>query len=130
MDDCAAGPCLNGGTCTDGIASYTCKCKVGYNGTHCETNIDDCAADPCLHGGTCSDGVGTLLLAMVPSWPLTMEESPRRCPFPSRGLRKLTSHAASSVQHEFPRRTGESLRRRFVRFPFVHPPLPNSCRSA
>ena len=29
-------PCLNGGTCTDGINSYNCTCAAGYTGENCE----------------------------------------------------------------------------------------------
>nr|XP_022314607.1 neurogenic locus notch homolog protein 1-like [Crassostrea virginica] len=32
-----------------------CKCRSGYTGKDCETNIDDCASNPCLYGGTCTD---------------------------------------------------------------------------
>lgn len=39
IDECAAQPCLNGATCTDGIASYTCACVAGYTGASCETRI-------------------------------------------------------------------------------------------
>jgi hypothetical protein len=58
-DDCAADPCLNGGTCVDGDNDYTCDCKDGYDGHHCEDNIDDCAGVTCENEGTCVDGVGT-----------------------------------------------------------------------
>jgi len=37
IDHCAGNPCLNGGTCTDGVDSYTCSCIDGYTGTDCET---------------------------------------------------------------------------------------------
>ena len=37
IDDCMPGICLNGGTCNDGINSYTCECVTGYTGTNCET---------------------------------------------------------------------------------------------
>ena len=37
VDDCASGPCLNGGTCTDDVNGYTCKCAVGYGGLNCTT---------------------------------------------------------------------------------------------
>ena len=29
-------PCNNGGTCKDGIASYTCICPNGFTGQDCE----------------------------------------------------------------------------------------------
>ena len=57
LDDCAPNPCLNGGTCADGVASYTCACAPGYSGATCAINIDDCDPNPCLNGGTCADGV-------------------------------------------------------------------------
>ncbi|MBW2995161.1 hypothetical protein KY312_02320 [Candidatus Woesearchaeota archaeon] len=37
IDECSPNPCMNGGTCTDGVDQYTCTCPVGYTGTHCET---------------------------------------------------------------------------------------------
>ena len=36
-DECAGNPCINGGTCTDQVNTYTCSCVAGYVGTHCET---------------------------------------------------------------------------------------------
>ena len=36
IDECASGPCRNGGSCLDGVASYVCDCTVGFYGTHCE----------------------------------------------------------------------------------------------
>ena len=36
IDDCESISCKNGGTCTDGVSSYTCYCVIGYSGTHCE----------------------------------------------------------------------------------------------
>jgi len=58
-NDCPAmNPCNNGGTCVDGIGTYTCSCATGYSGPTCDTNIDDCPAmNPCNNGGTCVDGV-------------------------------------------------------------------------
>ena len=29
IDECSPNPCLNGGTCTDGINDYTCECVAG-----------------------------------------------------------------------------------------------------
>ena len=57
VDDCAPDPCLNGGTCSDGVDGFTCACPAGFEGEVCTTNVDDCDPDPCLNGGTCSDGV-------------------------------------------------------------------------
>ncbi|MGB0592077.1 MAG: PKD domain-containing protein, partial [Myxococcota bacterium] len=59
IDDCADSPCLNGGTCTDGVASFTCACAAGFEGETCDVNIDECADSPCLNGGTCTDGVAS-----------------------------------------------------------------------
>ena len=36
IDDCAADPCLNGGTCTDGVNEYTCACAPGFTGDECQ----------------------------------------------------------------------------------------------
>ena len=38
IDECAPGPCLNGGLCSDQIASYSCLCAAGYAGTNCGTS--------------------------------------------------------------------------------------------
>ena len=36
IDECANSPCENGGTCTDGIASFTCDCTdTGFSGERC-----------------------------------------------------------------------------------------------
>lgn len=31
-DECWSAPCLNGGTCIDGVAQYNCSCPDGFNG--------------------------------------------------------------------------------------------------
>jgi EGF-like domain len=30
VDECAGSPCLNGGTCVDGVNNYTCQCDTRY----------------------------------------------------------------------------------------------------
>ena len=36
LDDCSSNPCLNGGSCTDGIHDYECNCPGNYSGKNCE----------------------------------------------------------------------------------------------
>lgn len=54
-----ASSCFNGGTCVDGINSFTCLCPPGFTGSYCEHDINECDSRPCLHGGTCQDSYGT-----------------------------------------------------------------------
>ena len=42
IDECSPSPCQNGGTCTDGINSYTCACVLGYSGLNC--SIGECCS--------------------------------------------------------------------------------------
>ena len=37
IDDCIRVTCNNGGTCEDGINSFTCVCSYGYKGKFCDT---------------------------------------------------------------------------------------------
>nr|BAB72021.1 vitelline coat component precursor HrVC120 [Halocynthia roretzi] len=66
-----ANPCRNGGTCTDlttnpSISSlYTCSCRYGFSGIHCElrsnqidggvNNYCTVNPNPCINGGQCVD---------------------------------------------------------------------------
>ncbi|XP_072021346.1 uncharacterized protein [Amphiura filiformis] len=56
-NDCGLSPCLNGGSCTDGLDTYTCACATGFEGTNCETNVNDCEPNPCVNGGYCEVGL-------------------------------------------------------------------------
>uniref|UniRef100_A0A665VCA8 Delta-like protein n=1 Tax=Echeneis naucrates TaxID=173247 RepID=A0A665VCA8_ECHNA len=43
--------------CLDLGQRFTCRCRPGFTGSRCETNIDDCAGNPCHNAGTCIDGI-------------------------------------------------------------------------
>lgn len=32
INDCMHNPCVNNGTCIDGVKDYSCKCYTGYTG--------------------------------------------------------------------------------------------------
>jgi hypothetical protein len=36
INECQSSPCQNDAECIDGINQYSCTCKAGYTGTHCE----------------------------------------------------------------------------------------------
>lgn len=55
----ASSSCFNGGTCVDGINSFTCLCPPGFTGSYCQHDVNECDSRPCLHGGTCQDSYGT-----------------------------------------------------------------------
>ena len=59
IDDCDGNVCQNGGTCVDGINTYTCKCPPNWTGRYCLENVDECALNnPCQNHGTCRDTEG------------------------------------------------------------------------
>ena len=37
IDECASGPCQNGGTCIDQVNGYQCQCVPGYADLQCQT---------------------------------------------------------------------------------------------
>uniref|UniRef100_A0A4W6G7W9 Versican core protein n=1 Tax=Lates calcarifer TaxID=8187 RepID=A0A4W6G7W9_LATCA len=42
IDECQSNPCRNGGTCVDGLASFTCVCLPSYSGLFCEEDTETC----------------------------------------------------------------------------------------
>ncbi|XP_038051060.1 protein eyes shut homolog isoform X2 [Patiria miniata] len=38
-DNCDPNPCMNGGSCTDGVNSYVCTCAEGFTGSDCEIGL-------------------------------------------------------------------------------------------
>uniref|UniRef100_A0A3Q1FLI5 Slit guidance ligand 1 n=1 Tax=Acanthochromis polyacanthus TaxID=80966 RepID=A0A3Q1FLI5_9TELE len=51
---CVSSPCQNQGVCQlHHTQQFTCSCKSGFTGKHCETPVDACVSNPCTNGGTC-----------------------------------------------------------------------------
>lgn len=45
---------ITGGSCIDGIDSYSCACPTGFTGQHCEISDQECVGEnPCQNNGTC-----------------------------------------------------------------------------
>jgi hypothetical protein len=98
---CAATPCQNGGTCTDGPDNtYTCACADGYSGTNCQT-AEACAPNPCRNGGTCSgNGSGGFTCACAGEWSGPTCETTVTCPVlaePTNGGVTVTSQGVGGV---------------------------------
>ena len=53
INECSSNPCLNNGTCLDGVNGYKCNCPGAFNGTHCESWTDLCHPSPCINNGSC-----------------------------------------------------------------------------
>ncbi|KAG2462125.1 SNED1 protein, partial [Polypterus senegalus] len=39
IKECENSPCMNGGTCIEGVGNFTCLCEPGYTGLMCETEL-------------------------------------------------------------------------------------------
>ncbi|XP_044284612.1 coagulation factor X isoform X3 [Varanus komodoensis] len=50
-NQCEPNPCLYGGSCKDGIGSYTCTCQLGYHGEQCQYSMHKSCQ---LDNGGCS----------------------------------------------------------------------------
>ena len=46
VDECASGPCLNGGSCVDLVGNFTCLCSEPFAGPRCETGNGTCPQPP------------------------------------------------------------------------------------
>ena len=51
-DICQSTPCKNQGTCVPDSGTFTCTCRQGWGGGHCQTD-KWCSSRPCKNGGSC-----------------------------------------------------------------------------
>jgi len=56
INECISSPCLNGGTCVDGVNSFLCQCVPGYYNYFCKSVLPLCYSSPCVNG-QCIDGL-------------------------------------------------------------------------
>lgn len=61
-------PCLNGGSCVDDVGSFSCKCRLGFEGERCETEVNECASHPCKNGALCKDYVNSFVCECRPGF--------------------------------------------------------------
>lgn len=64
----ALDPCLNGGSCVDDVGSFSCECRPGFEGEHCEIEVDECASQPCRNGAICRDYVNSFVCECKPGF--------------------------------------------------------------
>uniref|UniRef100_A0A671QBF0 Neurogenic locus notch homolog protein 1 n=1 Tax=Sinocyclocheilus anshuiensis TaxID=1608454 RepID=A0A671QBF0_9TELE len=67
IDDCALNPCHNGGTCIDGVNSFTCLCPEGFRDATCLSKHDECSSNPCIHGN-CLDQINSYRCMCEAGW--------------------------------------------------------------
>lgn len=65
---CKSNPCQNGATCVNTGDFYSCICKEGFEGQHCQHDINDCNPPPCFNGGKCVDGINWFLCECAPGF--------------------------------------------------------------
>lgn len=53
INECESSPCLNKGTCVDGVASFTCLCELPYSGPTCAEVLTPCSPNPCANHAAC-----------------------------------------------------------------------------
>jgi len=57
--NCVSNPCSNGGTCMNGLNTFTCQCPSSYTGPTCQVYINYCASSPCQNNSTCINQIGS-----------------------------------------------------------------------
>ncbi|XP_071941000.1 uncharacterized protein [Antedon mediterranea] len=61
INDCESEPCLNGGTCLDGVSQYTCTCTEQWEDANCTTDVDECTEGKyeCDVHASCNNTIGS-----------------------------------------------------------------------
>ena len=53
MEECLSDPCLHGGTCSDTVAGYICRCPETWGGRDCSVQLTGCQGHTCPLAATC-----------------------------------------------------------------------------
>uniref|UniRef100_A0A8C3SW98 Notch receptor 3 n=1 Tax=Chelydra serpentina TaxID=8475 RepID=A0A8C3SW98_CHESE len=96
-----ADPCLNGGSCQDGISSFLCTCLPGFTGPRCASETNECMSSPCRNGATCGSGLwtgpGAISLTLFPA--PSQNYSGPNCERSVLSCRELACFNGGSCQH-------------------------------
>ncbi|XP_056010712.1 sushi, von Willebrand factor type A, EGF and pentraxin domain-containing protein 1-like isoform X1 [Ostrea edulis] len=66
-NECDEHPCGDN-TCFNELDGFSCVCKPGYRGQHCEENINECLTNICLNNSTCVDKVNEYMCVCPPNY--------------------------------------------------------------
>ncbi|XP_016988568.1 cubilin homolog [Drosophila rhopaloa] len=72
-NNCASGPCENGGTCYNTFYGFRCQCRPAFEGTKCDVDVNECAMYEgtdlgCQNGGQCQNQFGSYSCLCPQGW--------------------------------------------------------------
>ncbi|XP_062537642.1 protein serrate [Armigeres subalbatus] len=74
IDECAEGPCHNGGTCIDMVGKFRCECPPQWTGETCSFDVDECETNvasglgPCINAESCRNLPGSFQCSCLEGW--------------------------------------------------------------
>ncbi|XP_053686299.1 protein serrate [Sabethes cyaneus] len=74
IDECAEGPCQNGGTCIDMVGKFRCECPPQWTGETCNIDVDECETNvasglgPCINAESCRNLPGSFQCSCLEGW--------------------------------------------------------------